>query len=59
MTRREFDLHFAATADNWFEPATLDELNNRTFALVRHVDINDRLVNQIVKNAFDLANNEL
>ena len=62
MTRREFNERFAATPDNWFEPATLDRLNDLAYASLTDIDISatdDYLLDQFVKSAFDDANNAL
>ena len=67
MTRTEFNSRFAATPDNWFDPETLDELNDRAFAFLADLDVseygdatgNDDRIEQLVKGAFDRANNDL
>lgn len=58
MTRAEFDRRFAATGDNWFEPETLDRLNDLAFAYLAEFDA-ETVDADTVKSAFDRANNSL
>ena len=59
MKRTEFDGRFAATADNWLEPATLDRVNELAFAWLADYSADDPNIEQLVKSAFDHANNSL
>lgn len=59
MTRFQFDSHFAATTQNWHEPETLDRLNYLAYSNLADVDVDDPNIEQIVKSAFDAANNSL
>ena len=61
MTRTEFDSHYAATSDNWFEPETLDRLNDLAFEYLRdeQVDEDGEVDSNVIKFAFDRANNAL
>lgn len=59
MTREYFDLHHAATRDNWHEEHTLAELNNRAYALLRKVEPESTDILECVKSAFDTAADSL
>ena len=59
MTRFQFDSHFAATLDNWHEPVTLNFVNDLAFRNLADVDVDDPNIAEIVKSAFDFANNAL
>ena len=59
MTRADFDKLFAATANNWFQPETLNELNDRAYAFLSETALDDPDIDNLVKWAFDRANNQL
>ena len=59
MTLTEFNEHCAATADSWFEPETLDRLNDLAFSRLAKESIDDDDLYQIRSWAFDWANNAL
>ena len=59
MNRETFNRLFAATKDTWFEPRTLNRLNNLAYRYLKAYDADDRNIEQIVKAAFDYAANQL
>ena len=59
MTLFQFNSHFAATTQNWHEPETLDRLNYLAWCRLRDEYVDDPNIEQIVKSAFDFANNTL
>lgn len=59
MTRTQFNTLFAAMPDNWFEPSTLNLVNDLAFAWLAEISPENPNIEQLVKSAFDFANNTL
>lgn len=59
MTRTEFNANFAATLDIWFEPETLERLNDLAFSRLAKISADDPNLCDLVKSAFDWANDSL
>lgn len=59
MTRTEFNANYAANSDNWYEPETLNRLNDLAFEYLAAVDCDAEHLVDLVKSAFDHANNAL
>ena len=57
MTRKYFDYHYAASADNWYDAQSLDRINDIVFTLLAGEP--DEVDENVIKSAFDAANNLL